>query len=318
MLKNIEDAKGIKDTVGAILNENGPVVKPHEQKRYLVYTSAGDNSNVHRWCDGPRDFDVWVTYYGDEKGKLAEFADYYVQRKGGKFPNLLQDYRNHPEVFEKYERIMVSDDDIIISASALNRLFAMSHQLKLWIMQPAYQPMSRITIPITCQNPYTKLRFTNFVEMGCALFDREKLIKFLNVYDPFIICWGVDHWYIHIIGGAEANRIAICDEISCVNPYESTKGGAREVDHLQSADSGRTIWDQFAEQNEIPNSRFNFKEVARIPKPLWGIVTNAIPSFLGRLFGIIKAKYNHVPPARLARRPQRTGTIVRLENLKRS
>lgn len=292
-------------------------MKTPERNRYLVYTSAGDSSNVRCWCDGPRDFDIWIAYYGDEEKKLAEFADHYVQRKGGKYPNLLQDYRDNPRVFEKYERIMVSDDDIIFSASDLNQLFAKSHDLNLWILQPAFQPMGRITIPITCRNPYTKLRFTNFVEMGCPLFEREKLMGFLSVYDPNIISWGVDHWYCHVIGGAEENRIAICDEISCVNPYESTKGGAREVDSLQSADSGKMIWEKFAEQNQIPSDSLNFKEVARIPRSSWDVLKNAIPSFLGRLFGIFKAKYNHVPPARLARRPQRTGKIIRLENLKR-
>ena len=293
-------------------------MKTHEQKRYLVYTSAGDDSNVHRWCNGPRDFDVWVTYYGDEKGKLAEFADYYVQRKGGKYPNLLLDYRDNPQIFEKYERIMVSDDDIIFNASDLNQLFAKSHDLNLWIMQPAFHPMGRITISITCRNPYTKLRFTNFVEMGCPVFEREKLIKFLSVYDPVIVGWGVDHWYGHVIGGGAENRIAICDEICCTNPYESTKGGAREIDKIQSSESGRAIWDQFAEENGIPNSRFNFKEVGRIPRPFWDVLKNAISSFLGRVLGILKAKYNNVPPARLARRPQRTGKIVRLEDLDRS
>lgn len=292
-------------------------MKTKKENRYLLYTSAGDNSNVHCWCDGPRDYDIWITYYGDKKDSLAEFSNYYVQRKGAKFPNLLQDYRNNPGFFEKYERIMVSDDDIIISASDLNQLFATSHKFDLWIMQPAFHPMGRITIPITCRNPYTKLRFTNIVEMGCPIFKQEKLVEFLTIYDPKIAGWGVGCWSSHAIGGAENNRIAVCDEICCVNPYESTKGGTREIDKILSADNGETIWNQFAKQNQIPNDPCDFKEIARIPRPFFSILKTALPNFLSILFGIIKAKYNHVPPARLSRIPQRTGKIISVENIRR-
>src|SRR5262249_2626254 len=91
----------------------------------LVFTSAGDFSNVRLWLQGRRrDFDLWVTYYGDEQhAGLRSVPEYFVTRGGTKFQNLHYCYSLWPELFAHYEAVMVMDDDIIIGADALTRLF---------------------------------------------------------------------------------------------------------------------------------------------------------------------------------------------------
>ena len=56
--------------------------------RYLVFTSAGGNSNLLYWLKGYRNFDLWVSYYGDKKNRYKDHSDFYISKKGGKFPGL--------------------------------------------------------------------------------------------------------------------------------------------------------------------------------------------------------------------------------------
>jgi hypothetical protein len=58
------------------------------KRRYLVFTSAGDRTNLRMWLAEDRRFDLWITYYGDDPNTLEGYGDYWVCRKGSKFQNL--------------------------------------------------------------------------------------------------------------------------------------------------------------------------------------------------------------------------------------
>jgi hypothetical protein len=103
-------------------------------KRYLVFTSAGDKSNLACWlANGPRNFDLWVTYYGQDdacsdawRGCASEAGDVYRRRQGGKFENLASLWRDEPALqarLERYDGVWVADDDIVIDAPRINALF---------------------------------------------------------------------------------------------------------------------------------------------------------------------------------------------------
>ncbi len=94
--------------------------------RNLVFTSAGDNANLLQWVEGKQDFDLWVTYYGDNGTRYSDVADFYNVHKGGKFPNLLFAFQNWRQIFDAYDSIFVLDDDIVFNSSALERLFKFS------------------------------------------------------------------------------------------------------------------------------------------------------------------------------------------------
>ena len=88
----------------------------------LVFTSAGDRSNLRGWLRGRRDFDLWVVYYGDPPGTFQQLATYHVNRRGSKFQNLHYCYQQWPQVLARYDAIMVMDDDIVIDATGITRL----------------------------------------------------------------------------------------------------------------------------------------------------------------------------------------------------
>lgn len=226
-----------------------------EQKnKYLVFTSAGVNSNLTHWLKGERNFDLWVSYYGDEDNKFANEADYYIAKKGGKFPNFHYCYNKWREIIKGYDAVMIMDDDLIFSGSDISKLFKLQEEYNLWLLQPAFDRRGKVSFSITEVHAFTKLRYTNFIEVTCPLFQKEKLVEFMDVYDPLLIGWGVDLWYSEIMSKQDIkhNKIAIIDEVSCINPRDKTKQNkAREIDKLQSTDIRRQVWGTIQLKNNL-------------------------------------------------------------------
>jgi len=242
------------------------------KSKYLVYTSAGDNANLHYWLKGfdgkecQRNFDLWVTYYGDEKRGYKEISDFYNERKGGKFQNLLYIYQNRQTILDNYQAIFVMDDDIIIDTFAINRLFEIREQFDLWLLQPAFHPRGKISHPITFMIPDCYMRYTNFVEVGCPLFRKDKLDMFMKIYDPVLTGWGIDFWYHHVLGEHQ-RKIAIIDAIPCINPHDTTKGGQREIERLEKTSRSRNNYVKIRKKYRIvEHSHKEFARIERSPK----------------------------------------------------
>lgn len=234
----------------------------------LVYTSAGDNANLIKWIKGNRYFDLWITYYGNYEGRYREFADYYNIRRDGKFPNLYHAYHVWPHIFKQYEAIWVMDDDILISAAKINRLFKIRKKYDLWVLQPAFDPKGKISHRITRFNPYTSLRYTNFVEVTCPLFRQDKLERFMKIYDPVLVGWGVDWWFLDALEPDIKGRIAIIDCVTCINPLDSAKDGQREIDRLQPPNQRLAIWKEIKRKHCIQNEAKEQVVHAVVPKPM--------------------------------------------------
>ncbi|MGH8140717.1 MAG: hypothetical protein ACREVV_21310, partial [Steroidobacteraceae bacterium] len=126
---------------------------PVPRSRNLVFTSAGDRSNLRAWLEGSRDFDLWVVYYGDRPGAFRDAADYYAARRGSKFQNLHYCYQHWRPLLARYDAIMVLDDDIVINATSVSELFRIRRELDLWALQPAFRLAGKISWDITRVRP---------------------------------------------------------------------------------------------------------------------------------------------------------------------
>jgi len=219
--------------------------------KYLVFSSAGDNAKVYHWLKGSRNFDLWLCYYGDVKNKYAALSDFYIERKGGKFPNLHYVYQHWQSILNHYQAIFIIDDDIIIDGAEISRLFEVLKQYDLWLLQPAFNPIGKISHRITRTNPFSLLRYTNFVEVTCPLFRKDKLDAFMKIYDPGLIGWGIDYWFIDVLGPKINGKVAIVDAISCINPRDLFKGYPREIELLQDTPTRIQNWERIKEQYKI-------------------------------------------------------------------
>lgn len=232
--------------------------------RFLVYTSAGNKSQVHRWLRGNKEFDLWITCYAERNTSLLNIADYYNERKGGKFPNLHHVMQQWPDIVNQYQAIFVADDDLHLTGSDISELFAIRERYDLSILQPAFSQFGKISHTITRARVFSFLRHTNFVEVTCPLFRMEKLEAFMRVYDPMLVCHGADYWYMQQLVGDARDKAAIVDAIVARNPHDSTKGG-REILNLQSDEERHANW------NHIKATK-NIREIN--PHINWSTVRN--------------------------------------------
>ncbi len=235
--------------------------------RYLVFTSAGDYTNLDRWLNGPRNFDLWITYYGDQESRFRDLADYYNLRKGSKFQNLHFAYQASKTQLHHYRAILVLDDDILIDSQDINQLFEIREEFDLWILQPAFRTVGKVSWDITRLHPTSRIRFTNFVEMSCPLFRTDKLFTFLERYDPKLVGYGIDWWFLHAIGPDLEGHVAVVDEVSCLNPTDKGKGGRREIDRVQPRLQRMAVWEEIKRQHRLTIENHGQIEYSRVSKP---------------------------------------------------
>lgn len=245
--------------------------------RWLVFTSAGHNSNVMRWLGPHRTFDVWVVFYGEGEVPLELLAaDYFAKRKGSKFQNLHSAFESHTSILDAYDAILVMDDDIVISANKIDELFRFREHYDFWIVHAAFSRLGKISHPITAVNPATRYRLTSFVEVTAPLFRKDKLLEFMQRYDPRLVGWGVDWLFLHELGPRLVGHVAICDEIVCLNPHDRSKiGGRREIDRLQTSEDRRKAWERVRAERGITidlEPQVVFSAVPKaFPAKLWNV-----------------------------------------------
>lgn len=212
--------------------------------RRLVYTSAGNHHNIRQWLRGRTSFDLWVSHYADAPFDLAEHCAYWHARKGSKFQNLKYLFEQRKTELARYDAVFVLDDDIHLSGSDIEHLFNLRQQHGLTVLQPAFMRCGKVSHRHTRFDPRHTLRYTNFVEVTCPLFETQALLDFLACYDGRLVGWGIDWWFMEVLAGRPGFKAAIVDQIPCVNPREVQKGlEQREIDALQPTDQRHAQWE---------------------------------------------------------------------------
>lgn len=227
--------------------------RPQKKSDYLIFSSFGDNSNVDLWQEG-RQFDLWLAYYGDQADKLGRVdCEYFIHRKGAKFPNFAHIFATHRELILQYKAIMIADDDLVISGNALNQLFDIFDGHDLSLAQPAFDIRGKVSHRVTREHPLSFMRFVNFVEVTCPVFKPGYLNEFMQQYDDKVVGWGADWWYSHMVEkkDGKGNSIAVIDAVTCLNPFDRAKTNGREIDRLQSKAKRIAVWSSVKQENNL-------------------------------------------------------------------
>ena len=224
-----------------------------EQRRWCLFTSAGDNSAIRLWLagDAPRRWDLVAAYYGenaDEFAEISRLCSFAFATKGSKFQNLKKLILEHPRFFDRYSNVWVCDNDILMSKSQINEAFDIAERAGFWVAQPADLAEGRIAHWITCfAGPGWDYRIVNFVEVRMPIFRREKLTDFLAVYDGSLVGWGIEYWYANFFEADKFRRFGIIDKVRVINPRNQVKGGS-EIDQLQPEQSRAAAWEKIREE----------------------------------------------------------------------
>ena len=123
-------------------------------------------------------------------------ADLTVQTgmSGGKFENLNRLLHHAPPV-EKFDWLIVTDDDIGVPPAFLDRFVAVCERLDLDLAQPAQSMRSHAAWHVTRTRPFTLARRTNFVEIGPLTAFSARAAKVLTPFPELRFGWGLDnHW----------------------------------------------------------------------------------------------------------------------------
>jgi hypothetical protein len=121
----------------------------------------------------------------------------------------------------------------------------------------------------------------------------------MAVYDPQLVGYGADWWFLSTLGPEIDNRVAVVDEVTCINPYDRTKGGVREIDTLQSHEKRKEAWERMRALHGLHEHGRLHREFRRINKSLLG----AAASLLGYV-----PDWVYLNAKGLARRLVRRGT----------
>ena len=237
---------------------NNIEIKP---KTNLVFTSAGDNTQFYNhWLGETRNYDVWCVYYGKNENiynMYDKLVDKIWKRKGSKFQNFHYIYTNYRHLLDIYDRFFIVDDDIIISTNDINRLFEISIKYDLWVCQPSFtrDDNCKISHPITMHLPNNLLRYTNFVEVNTPVFSKDSIHKFMKYYDPILIGYGIDFFYIWVLGLDKDDKYAIIDSIQCINPIADKKAPntVREHNNITNYDKEDELWFEIQNKYNIPD-----------------------------------------------------------------
>lgn len=255
------------NAIAKLVHQPAPQLVSRPRGKYLVYTSAGDRSILRSWLSADRSFDLWVTYYGDGACDYRDCADFYNERRGGKFPNLQDAWRRWPALLRGYEAVLVLDDDIQISSAQIDELFRMRDRHDFWVMQPAMDWRGKVSHAITAWHPGCEYRLVTYVEMNVPLFKADRLWAFLDVFDPRLVGFGTDLWYMSML--RQHGRAAIIDSIRCLNPHDRHKpGGFREIERLQSQERREDVWRQMASRHGIDMTFADLAVLAARKHPL--------------------------------------------------
>jgi hypothetical protein len=198
------------------------------KKKNLLFSSVGDNSSFKNyWINQDNNYDIFIHYYGNKnKNELKWINDVngFYKTKGWKF-NILNDlYKQKKIDILKYDYIAVFDDDIIISSENINKCFEYMATYDLYFGSPCFEKheQCKITHDITQQIPDNILRFTNFIEVNVPIIKTNILITILNTYNNELSGYGFDYYMLKNYYKI-ADKIAIFDCITCINPFEDFK-----------------------------------------------------------------------------------------------
>ncbi|WP_313999827.1 DUF707 domain-containing protein [uncultured Paenibacillus sp.] len=217
------------------------------RNRYLVVARVGDRSLHHQWIHPAEDrnFDLFLSYYGNSPGRYAEECEFYTACKGTKWQKIHELIANIEERVFRYDAVWFPADDISTDAYNINLMFHIFDQLKLWLAQPALTKDSFKSWNITIQSPDHIVRYTHFVEIMAPLFSPAALQICCPSFDANYSGWGIDFVWPKLLNYPD-NKIAMID--------------ATPVRHTRPVGKGNLVQNQSAESAD-PSRKEQFKSV---------------------------------------------------------
>jgi hypothetical protein len=225
----------------------------------LVIVRAGDASIHERWfAGGPRNFDVMVSYFGDQPGRFSQGVEYYHAQKGPRWPVHHAIFSHHMQMLGDYAHVALICDDVDADARTWNTMFHYCDWYGLDLAQPSI--VGHVSWDITRPQPGLLLRYTSFVESMAPFFSRRALARVTPTFGESVSGWGLSFLWSQRLPWPEY-RSAVVDAVQVNHTIPVRQGSLRPTLDALGVDPER-------ERNEIMKRHgiqaFEIREHARL------------------------------------------------------
>ena len=162
-------------------------------RRWGVFLQCGARSLHPRWLtQDPKPFDLIVNHYDDSFREPLAADLRFCQNLGTKCSGFHLILEKFPGLLERYDHLLLLDDDLRVSETAITRLFEWVETLGLDLAQAAVAPGSYGTWPCLFEVQGSIGRYLNAVEIMMPVLSRRALTVTRHLFPRSISGWGLD------------------------------------------------------------------------------------------------------------------------------
>ena len=174
--------------------------------RQLLVVRAGDQSLHQGWLSPTPEFDLFVSYYGDQPGRFEDEATRYETRKGVKWPALTALAHEHTQFLSEYDYVGLIDDDVRATATDWNGVFRMGRMIGADVFQPALTVNSYLNWSHMRRDddPQVVARTVGMVEQMAVIFSRQAFARVIGTFAKNITGWGMEAYWLRRLPGCRA------------------------------------------------------------------------------------------------------------------
>ena len=201
--------------VGVLIREYDVVSQKLEQhalsrsKKALVVIRCGDASLHPEYVNQHADFDVVLSYFGNDLPYDLTHIQYVHYCKGSKWEGLNAFFQANPSIWQAYDYIWLPDDDLSSDVANINQFLQIAAQERFDLAQPGLTHNSYWSFLITRQVKGLRYRVSNFVEVMAPLFSRSAFAVCVDTFAENKSGFGLDFLWRTLLKG---RKIGIIDQ----------------------------------------------------------------------------------------------------------
>ena len=201
--------------VGVLIREYDMISQKLEQhalsrsKKALVVIRCGDASLHPEYVNQHADFDVVLSYFGNDLPYDLTHIQYVHYCKGSKWEGLNAFFQANPSIWQAYDYIWLPDDDLCSDVANINQFLQIAAQERFDLAQPGLTHNSYWSFLITRQVKGLRYRVSNFVEVMAPLFSRSAFAVCVDTFAENKSGFGLDFLWRTLLKG---RKIGIIDQ----------------------------------------------------------------------------------------------------------
>ena len=201
--------------VGVLIREYDMITQKLEQhalsrsKKALVVIRCGDASLHPEYVNQHADFDVLLSYFGNDLPYDLTHIQYVHYCKGSKWEGLSAFFQANPSIWQAYDYIWLPDDDLSSDVANINQFLQIAAQERFDLAQPGLTHNSYWSFLITRQVKGLRYRVSNFVEVMAPLFSRSAFAVCVDTFAENKSGFGLDFLWRTLLKG---RKIGIIDQ----------------------------------------------------------------------------------------------------------